>query len=440
MNTDYQPSIEIEEPEPGRKVFSIELPETALDAAMEVEFKDLKNRVRVPGFRKGKAPHSVIVSKFGETVRTDALEKLISRTIWDTLSKHDITPFFDPELDNLKAPPGEPVRFRVSVDVWPEFELKKCEDFKLHYRPREITDEDMDREIRLIQEHNVEFVPVEREATRGDKVSFSYQRYLPDGNAYGKAVEESDLLLGQEESTEELRGAVEKALIGATAGDEKSVPVDFPEDHPQKDLASKSIEFRMKVKEIQEKKLPVLDDAFATRIAGEELTLDQLRERVREQIRKRAEQEEDEALDNRILDHLIRENTFDIPDRLIHRLSDQNMPEFPPEDQIPADQREEAARVKAEQIQQHRVGARKAIQKLAILSEISKREGLEPEEREVGAMKRVFQPRSDPSLSANERKEKDEEMDREIRRILRERKVYQWVKDHSTVTGQGEQD
>ena len=131
MTIDQQPIVRVEDSEPGRKVFSIEVPEEILAPEIEKEFRRLAGTVRVPGFRKGKVPRSILEGRFAETARSEAIERIVSRFVWETLKENDIVPFFDPEIDRLTAPAGGPIAFRLSVDPWPKVEMKKYRDLIL---------------------------------------------------------------------------------------------------------------------------------------------------------------------------------------------------------------------------------------------------------------------------------------------------------------------
>ena len=433
MKSELQPIVQMEERERGTKEYSVEVPEEIVLQEMESELSRLGKSMRLPGFRKGKAPRHVLVAKFGESVRSEALEKVVSRLIWETLKEGEVVPFFDPEVSDLKAHEGEPVRFRFTVDAWPAVELKKYKEFDLERRVPPVQDEEMEKEIRALQEANVNYVPVDRPSIRGDQIVVSYQRFLDDGNAFGKRIEDWDVVLGLEESPG-IGGEIEKGLIGASPGDRREVSADFPEDHPSKPIAGKKVDFHFDVSAVRERSLPPVDDAFASRILGDEKGTEQiLRDKVREHLEARAEEDANRQMEEKILESLIGENEIRISDRIVERVTRSNLPEFPPDDQIPADQKEEAEKRKAAMIDHHRKGALRAIQKMALMTEISGRESLDPTDGEVKAMRNALRSRDDSSLSPDEREKEEERMMSEIRRALRDKKVYDWIKENSTV-------
>ncbi len=433
MSEESKPIVSFEEPEPGSKNFSVEVPASALATEIEREFQELAKTARLPGFRRGKAPRHLLEARFRESVREEALEKLVSRVLWKTLQEAQTIPFLDPVLDKLDAPEGGPVRFRFSVDAWPPAVLRRYQGFDLKRVVRPVSDEEMEAETRALQEANLNYVPVRRPAIRGDQLLVSYQRFLENGNAFGKRIDGAEVRIAREE-TPGVPGTIEKGLIGAEPGTLRSVPVEFAPDHPSAAFAGKKVEFRVEVKEVREAVLPVVDDAFAARVLGREATVEDLRTEIRKVLERRREEEADRTLDEGILDLLLRENTVEVSDRLLEKVTRANLPSLPRPEDLPEEKRAEGARQIAAVVEQHRTAARRAIQKLVLVSEIASREKLEPEDREIEAMRRALAPREEAFLPAEERREKSEKLARDLRRILRERKVLHWIREHSTVS------
>ncbi len=429
-------TVEIEEPEPGHKIFSIEVALNSLTGQMDMEFNRLGKKVNIPGFRKGKAPRSILEAKYKDAVRSEALERIVSDAAWKSLREADVVPFFDPEIGDLKAPDGEPIRFRVTVDEWPVVELSNYRDLKLSRRVKPVGDDDIDRELTGLQNHNLDFIPVKRESMKGDKIKLSYQRFMEDGRAFGKRVTDVEMILDAPPGSDVVPLTLTEGLIGAEVDDQKSIVIDFPEDHPARSLAGSKVEFRIDVHEILEKALPVVDDSFAARVMGkEDGTLDSLKDEIRAELTRMAEEEADRELQAHLFDELLKHNKVDLSSRIIDRVSQSSMPDFIPEDQIPEDKREEAAKQRASITEERRKGSTRAIQKLAIVTEISKKEDLEPSDREIDRAVQAILARKDLShLSRDERKEEEESARSEMRRAIREDKVFRWVKEHSNLS------
>lgn len=426
-------SLDVAEPEEGRKILNIELDQEALRAQMEKEYSKLGKKARISGFRKGRAPRSLLEAKYGDAVRSEALESLVSRAAWHSLKEKEIVPFFDPEIDELSAAEGETIRFKVSVDAWPRVEMNQYGELEFNRKVNSVSDEDIERELSGLQQHQVDFSPVERAAAKGDRVKLSYQRFLEDGSAFGKRVDDIDMILDAPPGSDVVPATLAEGMVGIEKGETRPIPVDFPEDHPARSLAGKKVEFRIEAREIAERSLATLDDAFATRIMGTETTLDELKEKIREGLGQRAEEDADRELQNAVFNKLLEVNPVHVSHRIRERVAEESMPQFIPEEEIPEDKREEARRQRESIIEERKKGSLLAIQKLAIVTEISKRENLEPTEREVSMASRAVMARDTRSLGDEERREEKERVERDVRRALREEKVFQWVKEHSTV-------
>ncbi len=426
-------SLDVTEPEEGRKILSIELEQEALRAQMEKEYRKLGKKANISGFRKGRAPRSVLEAKYGDAVRQEALENLVSHAAWKSLEEKEIVPFFDPEIDELSAGDGESISFKVSVDVWPRVELNQYGELEFSRKAAAVSDEDIERELSGLQQHQVDFVPVEKPAGKGDRVKLSYQRFLEDGSPFGKRVDDVDMVLDAPPGSDIVPTTLVEGLIGIEQGQTRGVVVDFPDEHAARSLAGKKVEFRIEAREVGERSLAQLDDAFASRILGKETTFDELKEKIREGLGQRAEEDADRELQSAVFDKLLEINPVFVSTRIQEKVAEDSMPQFIPEEEIPEDKREEARLQRDSIREERRKGSLLAIQKLAIVTEISKRESLEPTEREVSMASRAVMARDTRSLKDDERREEKKRVERDVRRALREEKVFQWVKEHSTV-------
>lgn len=424
--------IEVNEPEPGYKVLSIEVALEELNKEMEREYGRLGKKISVPGFRKGKAPRHILEAKYKDAVRSEALEKVVSKATWESLEEQKVVPFFDPEIDSFSAPEGEPIKFEVKVDLWPGVEMKKYQDFEFARKLPAIPEEEVEREIDALKHHHVEYTVVQRAAIKGDRVKMSYQRFFDNGDAFGKRVDDVEMLLDAPPGSDIVPLTMTKELIGVEPGDSRSVTIDFPDEHAIQSLAGKKVEFRLEVHEIGERVLPVYDDAFATRVVGKETTAEALTELVRDELKRRAESEVGRALRDQVFEKLIGENKIDISERILERVTKSSLPDFIPVEEIPEDHRTEAQEQRERITKEQRERSLRVIQKLAIVSEISKREKLEPSEREIKSAARAFLPR-ERSSEPSERRQEEETAWNESRRMIREEKVYKWVLEHSKV-------
>ena len=270
-----------------------ELPNSRVEVAVEVAAADVEKatsraaramakEMRMPGFRAGKAPPSLVIQRLGfgpvlqEAIR-DALPEWYELALFDA----GVSPIGDPSIEMVATPEdeGEALKFKFEVGVRPEAKLGTYRGLEVGKEEKEVPDEIVDTEVERVREGFARLEPVEREAAEGDSLLIDFEGFL-DGSAFqGGAAEDYLLGLGSGQLIE----GFEEQLVGAKAGDEREVKVTFPADYQAEHLAGKDAVFKVKVKEVREKVLPELDDDFASE-ASEFDTLEELRDDIREKV------------------------------------------------------------------------------------------------------------------------------------------------------------
>lgn len=270
-----------------------ELPESRVQVEVEVPAEDvgraanrtartMAREMRMPGFRKGKAPPSLVIQRLGfDAVLQEAIREALPEWYERALLASGIVPIGDPDLELTSAPEaqGEPLSFKFEVGVRPRAELGEYKGLEVGKAEREVPEEIVDREIERLREGFARLEPVERPAAEGDSVLIDFEGLI-DGAAFqgGKA---EDYLLGL--GSGQLIEGFEEQLVGAAAGEEREVEVTFPADYHAEHLAGKEAVFKVQVKEVREKILPELDDDFAAE-ASEFDTLAELRADIAEKV------------------------------------------------------------------------------------------------------------------------------------------------------------
>jgi trigger factor len=271
----------------------VEVPADLVDRGMQRAARSLAREMRMPGFRKGKAPPSLVIQRLGfGAVMQEAVRDSLPEWYEQGLLRSGVSPIGDPEIEIVSSPEaeGEALSFKFEIGVRPKAKLGEYKGVEVGRAEAEPTDEIVDREVERIREGFTKLEPVERAAGNGDVLLMDFEG-LVDGKAFegGKA---GDYLL--ELGSGQLIEGFEEQLTGAAAGDQREVKVTFPEDYQAEDLAGQDAVFMVDVKEVREKILPELDDDFASE-ASEFDTLDELRadigKRVSEAVDERAEQD-----------------------------------------------------------------------------------------------------------------------------------------------------
>jgi trigger factor len=300
---------------PGSRVrVEVEVPAADVDRAVSRAARALAREMRLPGFRKGKAPPSLVIQRVGFTaVLEEAIREALPEWYERALLGSGIAPVGDPSVEVVSTPEaeGEPLAFKFEIGVRPKAELGEYRGLEVGKAEPEPPAEFVEREVERIREGFAKLEPVDRVADEGDVLLIDFEGLL-GGKAFegGKA---SDYLL--ELGGGQLIEGFEEQLDGAAAGETRKVAVTFPDDYQAEGLAGEDVVFTVEVKEVREKVLPKLDDEFASE-ASEFDSLDELRadiaERLAEAVGKRAEQDFRVAA----VDAAVAEASMDLPEEL----------------------------------------------------------------------------------------------------------------------------
>lgn len=302
-----------------------ELPQSRVDVEVEVPAADVEKatsraaramakEMRLPGFRAGKAPPSLVIQRLGfgpvlqEAIR-DSLPEWYELALLDS----GVSPIGDPNIEMLSTPEeeGEPLRFKFEVGVRPEAKLGDYKGLEVGKEEKEVPEEIVDTEVERIREGFARLEPVDREAADGDLVVMDFEGFV-DGSAFeGGAAEEQSLTLG---SGQFIPG-FEEQLVGVKGGEERDLNITFPEDYQAEHLAGEDAVFKVKVKEVREKILPELDDEFAAD-ASEFDTLEELRESIREKVGAAMGSRAEEDFRVAAIDAAVAEATVEVPAEL----------------------------------------------------------------------------------------------------------------------------
>jgi len=293
----------------------VEVPAGDVDRAASRAARALAKEMRMPGFRKGKAPPSLVIQRLGfgavleEAIR-EALPEWYERALLDTA----VSPIGDPSIELVSTPEGEgePLAFKFEVGVRPEAKLGEYRGLEVGRAETEVPGDIVDREIERVREGFARLEPVERAAAEGDVLLIDFEGLI-DGSAFeGGKAEDYLLELGSEQLIE----GFERQLGDAEAGEERRVEVSFPDGYPAEQLAGKEAVFAVKVKEVREKVLPELDDEFAAD-ASEFETLEELRADIREKVGAAMDSRAEEDFRVAAVDAAVEASTVEVPADLV---------------------------------------------------------------------------------------------------------------------------
>jgi trigger factor len=298
----------------SRVEVEVEVPAADVDKATSRAARALAKEMRMPGFRAGKAPASLVIQRIGfGSVMQEAIREGLPEWYEVALFDSGVSPIGDPDIEMVSTPEdeGQPLEFKFTVGVRPAAELGAYKGLEVGKEEKEIPDEVVDTEVERIREGFARLEQVEREGKEGDSLLIDFEGFV-DGSAFqGGTAEDYLLALGSGQLIE----GFEEQLTGAEAGEEREVKVTFPPDYQAEHLAGKDAVFKVKVKEVREKVLPELDDDFASD-ASEFDTLEELRADIREKVGAALGSRAEEDFRVAAIDAAVEAASVEVPDEL----------------------------------------------------------------------------------------------------------------------------
>ena len=301
-----------------KREIEVEVPAQEVLRQTEALIQKYQKVARLPGFRAGHVPPSIIRQRFSEEIKTDVVEALVPRYFRQETERLGMHPVSQPRVTDLHVHDGEPLRFKAAFEVLPEVKAEGYKDLRAEKPEITITDADVDQAIAELREQAASFNPVEGRALAiGDFAQVSLDGTPKSEEGQPVHMDEVLVEIGGKNTMPEFT----ENLRGTNVGDERTFDVKYPEDSQDQRLAGKTLTYTVKVQAIKQKSLPELNEDFVKQL-GEFSTVDDVRKRIREQIdSERTHQAEHEAKD-KLVAELVRRNEFEVPDALIERQID----------------------------------------------------------------------------------------------------------------------
>jgi trigger factor len=300
-----------------RRELDLEIPADEVTKKMDTVAKEFAKVARVPGFRPGKAPVSLIRKRFADDIKGEVLQSLVPERVEKAVTEQKLTPVSQPQVEKLDFSEGQPLKFRAVFEVLPEFELSNYKDLQLELPTMDVTDEDVTKTLEDMRERAAAFAPVEgRPVQDGDYVQVKLTG-TPDGE--GEPLQADSVLchIGAEETMEPFN----ENLRGANIGDHKNFDVKYPDDYPDPKLAGKNYHYGVEVLGIKNKKLPELNDEFVKDVS-DVATLDELKTKIRESLEAQRDHKQKDLLREKVLAAVVKIHDFPIPESLVEHQMD----------------------------------------------------------------------------------------------------------------------
>jgi trigger factor len=307
---------------PTQKTLSVEVPPEVVDAAFARVIKNYSKHAKLPGFRPGKVPASVVKQRFREQITHDVMHELVPRAVEQALTERGIEPVDTPNVKEVSLKEGAPLTFQAAVETIPEFDPGDLATVSAKRPVVAITDESVTLSLEQLRARAATFETIEgRPITDGDTIEADLARTDAKGDTdkhEGVSIE-----LGAPSNPP----GFDANLVGLETGQSKQFAVEFPAEYPVPELAGQTLTYDVTVKAIRRKSLPELDDAFAKDM-GEFETLDALRDRIRTDMHAEATSHADRHVRTDVLKQLAGRITFDLPLSMVEREMDRRVEEF----------------------------------------------------------------------------------------------------------------
>lgn len=354
---------------------TVGVPAARIESAVDKSLQQTARRAKVPGFRPGKVPMSVIRQRYEGAARQEALGDLIQETFYEAVVEQKLNPAGAPSIEPKVFEKGKDLEYVATFEVFPEIQLASFEGIAVERPQAEVGDADVDKMLDVLRKQNTRFEAVDRAAENGDQVTIDFVGKI-DGEAFaGGSAKSVPLVLG----SGRMIPGFEDALVGVKAGEERVITPTFPEDYQNLDLAGKAAEFTVNVTAVAAPVLPELNDDFFALFGVKEGGLEGFRTEVRNNMERELRQAIKTKVKNQVMEGLLEANPVEVPKALVfdevNRLRVQAVQQFggniKPEN-LPAELFEEQAK-------------RRVVLGL-IIAEVVKQNELKPDEARVRAL------------------------------------------------------
>lgn len=309
---------------PCKRELTIEVPADVVKDERDKIVARYRKLARVPGFRKGKVPATVVRQRFAEEIKSDLVEALVPRYFREETKKQNMAPVSQPRVTDLHLHDDEPLKFTAEFEIFPEFKVADYSDIKPETIDTNVTEEEVEQSLKNLRLQHATYNAVEedRGVADGDFAVVSF-RGLPkqaEENAEAKPVEVDEVMveIGGENTIPEFS----ENLRGAKAGEHRSFDVKYADDFSDKRLAGKTMTYEVDVKAIKTRSIPEPIDEFAKELSTDFATYDDLRNRIRENMKAEKEHEAEHQGKDRIVEELVRRNDFPVPEAMINQQID----------------------------------------------------------------------------------------------------------------------
>lgn len=393
----------------------ISVPADVVRVAEEKAARRYATKVRLPGFRPGKAPPAMVRKKFAEAIRQEAIESLVQDAYREVVEREQIKLASQPHVHDVKFGEGEPLTFELHLEVRPEVALARTQGFRVTRKPAIVTDEQLEEQLTSMREQRSTWAPVEDRPLPGDMVTVELATAddtgaIPEGKEYRIVLGEGQAIPG-----------IEEVIMEGKPGETIERPVRWPDDFPDEAARGTTKSVRVTLRDVKRKELPALDDAFAREV-GDFDALSSLRDAVRADLRQHAERDTEAQVRQALIDELIGANPFEVPPSWIQQLVEAYAQAY----QIPEEE-------KGRFVNEFRAMAERQVRRDLVIDTLSEREKLTATEADID--ERVAEMASKRGADVGQVYASLQKAGRlkEIERSITEDRVFDWLKARNTI-------
>ena len=294
---------------------TVAVPAEKIETEIKTRLDSLSKRVRISGFRPGKAPLHVIKQHYGDKVQQEVMGEVLESSFYEAVVKEKLRPAGSPHIHPKMRQPGQPLEYTATFEIYPEVSLNPLSGIEIERPTAEINEADVDRVLENIRKQRMEWSVVERVSKTGDRVRVNFKGALNGGDFPGNEAEDMPVELGKQR----MIPGFEENLTGIAAGSHLSFTVRFPPDYHRTEMADKEVQFDVKVNAVEEARLPEITDEFVRSLGVADATVESLRKDVRQNMQRELDDRIQTILKQNVMDALIKSNPITVPKALVQQ-------------------------------------------------------------------------------------------------------------------------
>ncbi len=293
----------------------VSVPKEQIEQAVDERLKRVGRTAKLKGFRPGKVPPRVIRQQFGAQVRQEVLSDLMQSSFSQAVVEQKLMPAAGPRIEPISSGPGEDLKYRAIFEVYPEVSLQQVDGLAVARPVAEVAEADIEAMVQNLRAQRPNFVPVDRPSHEGDRVTMDFEGRIDGRSFEGSSGKDVAVILGAGRMLKDF----ETGITGSRAGEQRSIHVRYPDEYHNKDLAGRTAEFTVDVKQVDEKQLPPLDDAFCREYGVDEGGLERLLSEVADNMRRELGDNVRARLKQQVFDRLLEANPIEVPRALVEQ-------------------------------------------------------------------------------------------------------------------------